>query len=626
MALARVRHRSNPPPKFRLNRALWRATLASLCLACSTRPPLLRLATTPDHLTPESAWRVQVAEVDASVAAERTRVAHASSLVVTARGDELLATRLESSGASDERWRVPAEVVSAPLLATSPGSSGQPEGLVLYGDRDQIVALSASDGARRWALRARGRTLLAAARSARGTALLTGDRAGRRWLSLCDDAGRERFNVVADDGLGTPALIGDVLLAPFGDGNLAAIDAVEGVERGRARIGASALNALRADAGLFFGGPPWVALDGSGSYALPRRPLPGVVLGTSEPEPLPKSGDVTRLYVRPSAGAEPEGDDLYMATYGRIAFGLEREHGSLSWVVALQGRALAGARLPRGLLVCDDSGALHLLGARNGDVAQKWQLVRRARTSFGEARLVGCALEASATLAAQASAGASQPSLLDQLARVLALSDPGLTDAQRFLSRELAARPEPEATRVLIDLVTRHSLDRVLQSEAEDLLAIRRNGQDYMVAALEGGERGGDATALPPIAPLGEALAALGERRAAPLLARQLNRPAHTAAALARAASALEQLASEAEYDELSVFFSLHRTTADSPELIAAVVSVGKTLLRVAGPRARELVTFATRDPLTIPDVRAALESALGAPTAAPEPRGPTSG
>jgi outer membrane protein assembly factor BamB len=221
--------------------------------------------------------------------------------------------------------------------------------------------------------------------------------------------------------------------------------------------------------------------------------------------------------------------------------------------------------------------------------------------------------------------GPDQPPLLEQLARVLALSDPGLSEAQRFLSRELAARPEPEATRVLIELVTRRSLDRVLQTEAEDLLAIRRNGQQYKLAALESAESGGDATALPPIAPLGEALAALGERRAAPLLARQLNRPAHTGAALARAAAALEQLASEAEYDELSVFFSLHRTTADSPELFSAVISVAKTMLRVAGPRARELIGFATRDPLTIPAVRGALEAALRDDQRSPA-QGPTSG
>ena len=247
------------PPLPPLARVVWRAALASLCLACSTQPPLLRLTTTPDQLTAESAWRALVAEVDASVAAEPTSGAPAPSLAVTARADELLASTLEPNGASVVRWRVPTEVVDAPVLATSAASSGRPDGLVLYADRDEIVALSASDGARRWAIRARGRTLLAATRSAGRTALLTSDRSGRRALSLHDGAGRERFDVVADGGLGTPALIGDVLLAPFGDGNVAAIDAVQGSERGRARIGVAPLNALRTAEGWFFGGPPWLA-------------------------------------------------------------------------------------------------------------------------------------------------------------------------------------------------------------------------------------------------------------------------------------------------------------------------------------------------------------------------------
>jgi hypothetical protein len=133
-----------------------------------------------------------------------------------------------------------------------------------------------------------------------------------------------------------------------------------------------------------------------------------------------------------------------------------------------------------------------------------------------------------------------------------------------------------------------------------------------MLAALAGGEPRGE-QALPPIAPLGEALAALGERRAAPLLARQLNRPAHATHALARAAAALETLASEGEYDELSVFFSLHRTSADDADSVAAVVSIARTLLRVGGQKARTLLQFATRDPLTVPEVKAAIDEALEA-------------
>jgi outer membrane protein assembly factor BamB len=228
-----------------------------------------------------------------------------------------------------------------------------------------------------------------------------------------------------------------------------------------------------------------------------------------------------------------------------------------------------------------------------------------------EPSLLACALSSGRALSIQSDPALAPEPLLGQLARVLGLSDPGLTEAQRFLSRELAARPEPEATRVLIDLVTRRSLDRALQSEAEDLLATRRVGQEHMLAALSDvGSRGAEA---PPIAALGEALAALGERRAAPLLARQLNRPAHTSSALARAAVALEELASEAEYDELSVFFSLHRTTADDADGVSAVVTIGRTLLRVGGQKARTLLQFSTRDPLTAPEVKSALERELAA-------------
>jgi outer membrane protein assembly factor BamB len=328
--------------------------------------------------------------------------------------------------------------------------------------------------------------------------------------------------------------------------------------------------------------------------------------------------EVTRLYVRPTHTRTYEQKDVYMATHGRIVVGIERDGGTLTWVAALPGRVLGAVALSGGFLVCDESGGVRWLAAQTGRVERQWQLARRRPVARGAALLRACALSRGRVLGTAADgadatgrASRAQPEpLLDQLARVLALSDPGLSSGQRFLSRELAARAEPDATRVLIELVTRHNLDRVLQSEAEDLLATRRNGADHMLAALAGSGLRGEES-LPPIAPLGDALAALDERRAAPLLARQLNRPAHAPSAIARAAAALEQLASEAEYAELSVFFSLHRTNADGPEWEAAVLSIGRTLLRVGGQKARALLRFAIRDPLTVPGVRSALEQAL---------------
>src|SRR6185436_11377524 len=141
------------------------------------------------------------------------------------------------------------------------------------------------------------------------------------------------------------------------------------------------------------------------------------------------------------------------------------------------------------------------------------------RSQRDESALQSCALGASRSWPLAASTtgpAASEPeALVDQLARVLALSDPDLASAQRFLARELAARPEPEATRVLIALASRRSADPILQSEAEDLLATRRNGEEFMLQALQrSGSHAADPVARAPLGALADALAAVYERRA----------------------------------------------------------------------------------------------------------------
>lgn len=604
--------------------------LASLAgwaaVACGTSPNTLELGATAPvrELANAAALRDVIAGRPGAAATGSPASRAEPALAIAATPDELIAARLDRSPKDARTWRSPLDEGAAQPVLTS--------GLVVVGSARSLRGFDPEDGRQLWRLPAHGRVLLAATSDAERLALLEIDRRGRRSIAVyahrANGTPRERLRVTASGALGTPALLNGTLLVPWGEGHLSALDVDAETELGRVRLGSEPLHALWWESSLFFGGPPWVELTPGGAppYALPRRPLPGMVVGplpdaagSSSPSGAGATGpaigaDVTRLYVQPATAATGGADDAgahYMATYGRIAFGLEREHGALAWVLALPGRALAAAPVAGGFVVCDDSGGVRVLSSATGRIRRFWQVVRQRRVTLGEPTLSGCALAPGVVLAADPEAGEPAPApLLEQLAQVLALSDPGLSDAQRFLSRELSARPEPEATRVLIELVRRHSLDQVLQSEAEDLLATRRNGEEHMLAALsESGPRGEEA--LPPIAPLGEALAALEEKRAAPLLARQLNRPAHTASAISRAATALEQLASEAQYDELSVFFSLHRTNADSAEWVAAVVSIGRTLLRIGGERARLLVQFALRDPLTIPEIKSAMEREL---------------
>jgi outer membrane protein assembly factor BamB len=135
-----------------------------------------------------------------------------------------------------------------------------------------------------------------------------------------------------------------------------------------------------------------------------------------------------------------------------------------------------------------------------------------------------------------------------------------------------------------------------------------------MLAALERHYDFVSGALPPPVGPLADALAALGETRAAPALARHLNDPANSIDDVERAARALGKLATPTEFRELRTFFALYRATADDPGLVQAVAAVASALLRVGGEEGRALVERAATDPLTQPDVRRAISALLPEP------------
>lgn len=527
--------------------------------------------------------------------------------VVAGRATGLVGSALDTSEPRPT-WQRAAAVTEAPLLARR---------LVVYGEAARLLALDAATGALIWSIARHGAHLEAATDDGALSALvLSTARRDQRWLLVVDRSGRERLRIQAAAELGAPALVAGTLLLPWGKRFLSAIDVGSGSELGRARLEPALRHALWVGAELFLAGPPWLELSPTPgeAHALPVRPLPGrVEVGSESLAPGPDP-DVTRLFVRPSR--EPnDAAPPYLASYGRLAMSFDGSRGSLQWLRLMPGAILAAAVGPHTLALCDATGVVRILSADDG---RNVSVSRIGPAERDEPALQSCALGASsswpdATDGAWAAPGTRAPEpLVDQLARVLALSDPDLASAQRFLSRELAVRPEPEATRALIALASRRSADPILQSEAEDLLATRRNGADFMLQALErAGPRSADPLARAPLGALADALEALNERRAAPLLAVQMNQLGHSPEALTRVARALEHLASEAEYEPLRVFFSLRRTSADQPELVEAVVSVARTLLRVGAAPGRRVVQLASRDPLTSPGVRAGLDPEL---------------
>jgi outer membrane protein assembly factor BamB len=180
------------------------------------------------------------------------------------------------------------------------------------------------------------------------------------------------------------------------------------------------------------------------------------------------------------------------------------------------------------------------------------------------------------------------------------------TPARESLDERLSGLDDAEVTETLIDVASDPATPAPEQREARRRLSLRRSGAEHMLAALKSHDELASGR-KPPVGALADALAAMEEKRAAPLLAHQLNEPANSPEDVERAARALTTLATPAEIDDLKVFFSLYHATADDEALVRAVVSVAETLLRVGGEPERALVERAASDPLTHPGIRRGL-------------------
>jgi outer membrane protein assembly factor BamB len=187
-----------------------------------------------------------------------------------------------------------------------------------------------------------------------------------------------------------------------------------------------------------------------------------------------------------------------------------------------------------------------------------------------------------------------------------------MVSIQRFLLRELGTNQDPAVTELLINLAADARTSPALVGDTRKLLAARRTGAEYMLEALERRyDFLSDVLRPPPVGPLADALAAMREQRAAPLLAEQLNEPTLSTDDIQRAAQALVVLATDEEVGDLKTFFSLYRAAAGDEHMVSAVISVARALLNVGGDAALELVRQAASDPLTNPAVKQGISTLL---------------
>lgn len=513
---------------------------------------------------------------------------------------------------SKSHWAYAGHPSTAPFIAGN---------LVIFGEGEHVVALDASSGAKAWSIASRGLTLRGAANDGTSSALVLGDAHKSLFLGV-SASGSGLGSAETEATLGRPAARGGIAFVPWSNQYVSALDIKSGDESARLLARSQVSHALNYGGQLYFGESDVLRFDDKLRYAstnqathvaLPKLDLPGkpAWLGNGLTNVSSEANARTkiRIFAAPAQAANGElsfGAGTFAASYFHVLFGLDAKSGALRWVRSLPADIVGGAAASSGFVVCDSNGKVWSLDASGGD-AGSLDLGSKVRL---------CAAD---TGAEPVPTGAARGSLAAQIAQAFDALDPDMAEAERFLVSELGKLEDPVVTKTLIDLSSSPRIPPDLRNETRRLLALRKNGTEYMLTALARHYDFVSGVLLPPpVGPLADALAASGEKRAASLLAKHLNDPANSADDVAHAARALVNLATAAEYEDLRTFFALYRATADDESLVAAVVACAEALLRVGGEAGRSVVERAAQDPLTQSDVRRALPDVLAAGSAKP--------
>ena len=274
------------------------------------------------------------------------------------------------------------------------------------------------------------------------------------------------------------------------------------------------------------------------------------------------------IYARPHAsdsGATIE-DDRWYATYFRVAMGLGAGKGKLAWVHLGSTDYVGGAAADGGVVLCDQQGKIVELDAKTGGTLGEKDLgepVKSCVVNVDGLRLAG--------------SPADVKPLAEQLSDVVTSDDPQPVIAQKLLLREAQHRPRtPSRPKALVDLASDPRTSPDLLGERGRPEEPAQRGVVHWRALAKHYDFLKDVLRPPPVGPIAQALGAMKEKGAAPLLAGHLFDPADTDDDVRQAAAALAVVAGPDQLPQLRQFFGMYRASAPNDDIAAAVVSVGQ--------------------------------------------------
>jgi outer membrane protein assembly factor BamB len=548
----------------------------------------------------------------------RTPAPASTDVVVGVAGNatRIVGMRLDGGGG---KWTFAHALDSRPIVTGS---------VVIASGGGEVFALDAATGHLVWRRPTGGLPLLGAGDD--GTLSVVAFRSEGGVGSVLLAIGRDGLvirQIETPKQLGTPAVLGHLAFVPWAGQYVSVIDPANGDEAGRVTLRQETSRAWTQSGALWFGGTGFVRFDEkirdaskdkASTVSVPTRELPGMPRVTPPgDEPMPAAAnalDKTREYAKPmatEAGAALE-DGRWYGTYFRLAMGFDAHNDKLAWVHLQEADILGGAAAVGGLVLCDERGKVSELEAATGGVV--------ATLDLGEP-LESCVVNSDAFHVSGA-APAVKP-LAGQLVEAVRADEPQLVIAQKLLLRELAVSDDEVATSALVDAASDVRTSPDLLPAVRDALANRRNGASFMEAALHRHyDYLKDVLRPPPVGPIADALGAMKDKAAAPLLVEHLFDPADTDDDVKRAASALTIIAEADVAPALRQWFGMYRATAANDDLAAAVLSIADALVIMDDKAGIAQVEAAEADGTTVPYARERLGAVLASrPQPAPGAR-----
>jgi outer membrane protein assembly factor BamB len=485
--------------------------------------------------------------------------------------------------------------------------------LVIGSGGGEVFALDGRTGATKWTVKASGKFVGAGSDGSVTALSFRGGEGGS--LVVVGAGGATLWDKSTTVAIGIPAVAAGAVFVPWKALYVTAFDAQGGGQVATWVTDTETSRVVPIGGALFAGQGRLVRFDadlvkataGGSHLAAPPKNLADVtrrelfVLPEHDERTGRDAIDATTIAGRPlGAGDAGFAAGRIYGAYYRLVMGLDASSAKPAWVATQASDVVALGATKDGVVVVESSGTVTAYSAERGAVGKSWKLGKPALSASIEVDTLSLG------------GGGDGKPFVAQLRDALTTKADELATAQIFLTHELAALPDEEATKLLLDVADGERTAGPLREEARKGIAQRTNGTAAMLALLGRHADFLHDTTTPPVGPMAKALAAMKEKAAAKPLLAQLFDPALPQRDLVDTAEAVAALATADLVPQLQRFVTIHRgSAAGNLALSDAVGVIAVAASKLDTAKGKAWLSGVLADRYTDVDVRTTIEKLL---------------